>query len=267
MNALHGVEDTLFIPLAARAWASRRFPDYFLDETALSLERAVPDEVIRADSSEYFLMASVARYHNFDAMIRSFIAAHDRCRVVDLGIGLETASRRAGLSAAVFVGIDQPRVIEMRRRFLGDAPNEVLIAGDIKDLKWADSLDPELSTLFIASGVFQYFREDEVLALVRFLRGRFTGCELIFDATTRFGLACANSYVRRTGNKGAPMSFSVPDAAGFAEKCGAKLIESRGFFADALASLGDRLSFRTRLSMKIADRFGLTKLIHLRLTN
>ncbi len=267
MSTYNGVEDTLFIPLAARAWASRRFPDYFFDETALSLENAIPRSGIASVSSEYFLTASVARYHNFDAMIRSFIAAHDRCRVVDLGIGLETASRRAGFSGAVFVGIDRPRVIEMRRRLLGDAPNEILIAGDIKDLKWADSLDPELPTLFIASGVFQYFREEEVLALIRFLRGRFPRCELIFDATTKFGLAYANRYVRRTGNKGAPMYFSVSDAAGFAEKCGAELVESRGFFADALASLGDRLSFRTRLSMKIADRFGLTKLIHLRLTN
>lgn len=33
-----GVEDTLFIPLAARVLASRRFPNYFYDEKSLQFE-------------------------------------------------------------------------------------------------------------------------------------------------------------------------------------------------------------------------------------
>ena len=35
MGELQGVPDTLFVPLAARIRVSRRFPEYFRDQTAL----------------------------------------------------------------------------------------------------------------------------------------------------------------------------------------------------------------------------------------
>ena len=34
-NLLNGVEDTLYIPLAARIYASEKFPEFFYDEKAL----------------------------------------------------------------------------------------------------------------------------------------------------------------------------------------------------------------------------------------
>jgi O-methyltransferase involved in polyketide biosynthesis len=63
----------LFIPLAARIFASKKFPEYFFDEKALSLEKHIPDDSIQRKSSEYSLMASVARYYNLDSMTRAFI--------------------------------------------------------------------------------------------------------------------------------------------------------------------------------------------------
>ena len=53
MHDLQGVADTLFIPLVARIHVSRRFPEYFYDEKALSLENFVPGDGIRKSSSEY----------------------------------------------------------------------------------------------------------------------------------------------------------------------------------------------------------------------
>ena len=38
-NLLDGVEDTLYIPLAARIYASEKFPKFFYDEKALSLKQ------------------------------------------------------------------------------------------------------------------------------------------------------------------------------------------------------------------------------------
>ena len=38
MSKLDGVADTLYLPLAARIYVSKRFPEYFYDEKALSLE-------------------------------------------------------------------------------------------------------------------------------------------------------------------------------------------------------------------------------------
>ena len=38
MNEFNGVADTMLIPMAARIYASKRFPEYFYDKTALELE-------------------------------------------------------------------------------------------------------------------------------------------------------------------------------------------------------------------------------------
>ena len=75
MGKLQGVSDTLFIPLAARIFVSKKFPEYFFDEKALSLEKYIPDNNIQKKPSEYSFMASAARYYNLDSMVRAFIRA------------------------------------------------------------------------------------------------------------------------------------------------------------------------------------------------
>ena len=69
MNRLQGVPDTLFIPLVARIAVSKRYSEYFYDETALSLEKYIPDEKIRRKSFDYVYLASVARCYNIDCIV------------------------------------------------------------------------------------------------------------------------------------------------------------------------------------------------------
>ena len=276
-NALQGVSDTLFIPLAARVWVSKYFPDYFYDGAALSLEPHVPESVLRA-SPEYTMMASVARYFNLDGITRTFIKRHGagegRCNVVDLGAGLDTACFRLqdlkGLKDIVnegvrFYAVDLPDVIELRRSLLGEGPNETLIAGDLFALDWARKIDRSLPSLLIVSGVFQYFHEEEIVGLVRALRELFPLGELAFDATTKWGIRYANRYVRKTGNASAPMYFFIDDRAAFLNKTGANLIECRPFFVETRRLMGRRLKLFTRLAMWVGDRFGMANLFHLRL--
>ena len=72
MANFQGVPDTLYIPLAARIYASKRFPEYFFDAKALSLEGEIPSDSIQKAAGEYFNLASVARYHNLDSITRDF---------------------------------------------------------------------------------------------------------------------------------------------------------------------------------------------------
>ena len=82
MNEFNGVADTMLIPMAARIYASKHFPEYFYDGTALSLESKIPAgafERIWKSSSQYTMLASVARYYNFDEMIKGFYDKHEKC--------------------------------------------------------------------------------------------------------------------------------------------------------------------------------------------
>ena len=266
MNEFNGVADTMLIPMAARIYASKRFPEYFYDETALSLEEKIPADALERilkSSSEYTMLASVARYYNFDEMIKNFLAQHERCNIVNLGAGLETAAFRLQADGAVFYEIDLPEVIEQRKTILGAKENERLISADLFALEWTGHIDTSLPSLLIVSGVFQYFREEKIVRFLSDVKKRFPKGELIFDATNEIGIKYANKYVQKTGNASAQMYFYVNDGQAFAQKCGMELVEQRTFYTAARKILKRKLKLYTRIAMKVCDDGGRTIILHL----
>jgi O-methyltransferase involved in polyketide biosynthesis len=218
MSKLQGISDTLFIPLAARIFVSKKFPEYFFDEKALSLENCIPGDTIQKRSSEYSLIASAARYYNLDSMVRAFIKKNGKSNIIYLGAGFETAYYRLNEQIATFYEIDLPDVIAARRILLGAHTNELLITGNIFDMEWAKQIDKSLSTLLVASGVFQYFKENTVIQFINDARNIFLNGELIFDATNSTGIKYANKYVKKTGNTDARMYFYIDDSIEFSKK-------------------------------------------------
>lgn len=267
MQTFQNVADTLFIPLTARIYVSKHFPEYFYDERALKLSALLSDGVIEKKSSEYTMLASVARSQNIDEMCRKFISSHPTCNIVNLGCGLETTYDRIGSKTAIFYELDLPSVIENRRNVLGQDDNERLIAGDLFDFSWTGQVsDRTLPTLLIVSGVFQYFHEEDVLSFIQKSKAFFTKAELIFDAANKTGIRYANRYVRKTGNHSAMMYFYVDDGKKFAEKAKVQLIECRPFYTKARKMIGAETGLYTRIAMKVCDDLGRAKLLHMQLT-
>ena len=266
MGSLQGVADTLFIPLQARIFASQEFPEYFYDAAALCLAQYGAQESIRKKSSEYAFMASAARYYITDAMTKAFIAKHEKCNIIYLGAGLETAYQRlngARMPGVLFYQVDLPKVIEARSTLLQTGENETLFGGDMFELAWAKNIDTTLASLIIVCGVFQYFTEEKVVRFIKDLQAVFAQAELIFDATNETGLVYANKYVKKTGNAGALMHFYINDSALFAKKVGMHLLEERPFFTDARKMLGRKLRLYTRIAMRVVDKKKRAILVHL----
>jgi len=265
MSDFEGVSDTLYIPLSARIYVSKRFPQYFYDEKSLELESKIPNTTITDNSSEYTMMASVARYYNFDEMISNYIESHGKCNIINLGAGLETAYFRIDRKNSIFYEMDLPEVIELRKELLGENNGETLIAGDLFDLKWTKEIDTTLPSLITVSGVFQYFHENQILKFIKGLKNEFEDAEIIFDATSKGGLKFTNRYVKKTGNTSALMYFYLNDCEEFASKSGTELIEERTFYPETLKMLSKELSFMTKLFMKIADSRKNAIILHLKL--
>ncbi|AIN93031.1 class I SAM-dependent methyltransferase [Treponema putidum] len=268
MNEFNGVTDTMLIPMAARIYVSKRFPEYFYDETALSLEDKIPEDALERiwkSSSEYTMLASVARYYNFDGMIKDFLAKYKRCNIINLGAGLETAIFRLQTDNAIFYEIDLPEVIEQRKNILSAKENERLIGADLFTLEWAEHIDTSIPSLLIVSGVFQYFREEKIVRFLSDVKKRFSKGELIFDATNEIGIKYANKYVQKTGNTSAQMYFYVNDGLAFAKNIGMELVEQRTFYTAARKMLKRKLKLYTRIAMKVCDDGGRTIILHLKL--
>jgi len=263
-NILSGVEDTLYIPLIARIYASENFPNFFYDEKALSLKQYIPENNIQSNTTEYFYMASVCRQCTIDEKIRKFLNENQNSNVVFLGCGLETAYNRIGNKTANFYQIDLNDVIKVRKELLGSGENEYFIAGDMFTLDWISEVDVYLPTMIVVSGVFQYFKEDKIVKMIKEMKEKLSKAELVFDATNSTGLKLANKYVQKTGNESAKMYFSVDNPSEFANICGAKLISVDGFFGSALKNCKG-LSLKTRIYMYFADKLNRTLVVHLKL--
>ncbi len=265
MSDFEGISDTLFIPLTARVYVSKKFPEYFHDFKALELESAIPNNRIKEKSSQYTMIASVARYYNLDEMAQNFINRHDLCNIVNLGVGLETSYYRLERKNALFFEVDLPEVIELRKKYLEVQENEKYIKGDLFKLDWIEDIDTSLPTLMIVSGVFQYFYEKDIIEFIRNAKNEFDNAELIFDATSKNGLKFTNFYVKRTGNSNAMMYFYVNDTKEFATKTDTELIESRVFYTAARQILSQKVGLYSKIAMKIADDRKNAVILHLKL--
>lgn len=263
-NTLNGVEDTLYIPLIARIYASMRFSDFFYDKRAILLKQYIPENNIEKNSIEYFYMASVCRQKTIDKKIIEFLSNNEKSNVVFLGCGLETAYNRINNSKDNFYQVDLPNVIDIRKKVLPEGKNEKLIKGDLFNLEWVKEIDVSLPTLIVASGVFQYFEKNKIIELIKNMKNLISKAELVFDATNSKGLKLANKYVKRTGNTNAQMHFSVDNPSEFAHITGTDLVSVSGFFSDALENC-KRLKLKTKIYMYFADKLHRTLIVHLKL--
>ena len=262
-NTLNGVEDTLYIPLIARIYASEKFSSFFYDKKALELKQYIPTNSIEKNSIEYFYMASVCRQQTIDKKIIMFLSQNENTNVVFLGSGLETAYNRINNKSNNFYQVDLPNVIDIRKKLLGNSENEKLIKGDMFNLEWIKEIDTSLPTLIVVSGVFQYFEEKKIAELIVKMKTLIPKGELIFDATNSKGLKLANKYVKKTGNTNAEMYFSVDDPNEFACTTKTHLISVSGFFSDALKYCKG-LKIKTRIYMYFADKLNRTLVVHLK---
>ena len=265
MAAFNGVEDTLFIPLVGRIYSSKNFKEFFYDEKALELEKYIPSDLIKENTSEYFTIASIARFYEFDNMVREFIERYKDCNILCLGCGLETMYFRVNDKRATFYEVDFPKVIDQRKIVLGENEKEVLIGSNLLDYSWIEKVDTTKPTLAIASGVFQYLHHEEVVSLLKELQSKFNNIEIAFDATNKMGIKGAEKYVKKTGNTEAMMYFYLTNIEEFAKEVNSKLIKVLPFYKNCTKILKDKLKFGTKFNCFFGDRLGFTKIVYLKL--
>ena len=118
--------------------------------------------------------------------------------------------------------------------------------------------------LFTAGGLFHYFEEYKVIALLRML-GQFGNMEVVFDTVNKKGMAMMQKkYMKQVGHADAQMFFFVDAAKELAAKIGsnAKVIAEEPYYR-YIPKNGLKLS--TKVSMAVSDQFKMVKMIHLKL--
>ena len=131
MSKLGVVEDTLFVPMLGRIYASEHCPQIIYDKKALELkEKLSPDLLGNGSQSQYTLLASAARSANMDRFIQEFLMRKPDGVIVQLGCGLETTYYRCDNGKTRWYAVDLPHVIDYRRELLPEPERETYLAGD-----------------------------------------------------------------------------------------------------------------------------------------
>jgi O-methyltransferase involved in polyketide biosynthesis len=181
---LQGIAKTLLVPLACRAIESPR-PDAIIhDPRAVEAYEALgggPDFLLGMSGHDLF--ATVMRVRQFDGYARAFLANHPGGLVVDIGCGLDTRFYRLNDGQMVWLGVDLPEVISLRRQLLPDSEHSQTLAQSMFDLSWLDTVSRiNKPVIFLAEGVMPYFSANDMKPLLEALAKRFPGGELVFDA-------------------------------------------------------------------------------------
>ena len=185
------VEWTNLVTLYFRAYESRS-PRPILGD------RAAADAVDRIDYdfkrihratqpwANQFLV--VLRAKKLDAWTADFMRRHPDAVVLHLGCGLDTRAFRINPPPTVrWFDLDQPGVVELRRKLYDETDAYRMIGASVTDPAWLDQIPAGRPTVVVAEGLLMYVTEREVWELFARLIDRVGHGELLFDATSPSG--------------------------------------------------------------------------------
>lgn len=183
--ALHGVPETLLIPLVARARAREHFGHLgFVDPDAERILARL-DADVRAFARDPFTQRVViVRARALDAIARRFFMRHPEGLGVSLGAGLCTRFTRISPRGGAWVDVDLPEVIALKRQLVEETSRYRLVAKSLLDPDWSEAIgwEPGRPILLVSEGVLLYLPPEGVRAFITGAAERFTsGGAIAFD--------------------------------------------------------------------------------------
>ncbi len=201
---LSNVSETLMIPLYIRALESQRPDALIKDEWAEALVRELDHRTLQktlALTEDFTRVAVILKTREFDRIARDFLSRNPEAVVVHIGCGLDTRFERVDNGQVEWYDLDLSDVIDLRRKLIGGEKDRYhLLAASMFEKDWLRLVETHLPRpyLFMAEGVFMYFKEAQVKSLVLTLHSHFPGAELVFDAFSPFMRWAHNVKVTRT---------------------------------------------------------------------
>jgi O-methyltransferase involved in polyketide biosynthesis len=121
------VEETLLVPLYARAVETRRKRPILKDAKAVEMVESIDWDFERM-GQRWRMMACVMRTAAFDIRVADFLRRHPDGTVVEIGCGLNTRFERLDNGRVHWFDLDLPDSIELRRRFFTDSERRTALA-------------------------------------------------------------------------------------------------------------------------------------------
>ncbi len=214
------VQETLIIPLFGRLVCSEHFPDLFSDPEAKricdSLDYDFADKRKKMESAAglFGALEVAQRQYDLRCEAEAYLKDHPKAAVVNLGCGLDDTFSKVDNGKCRGYNIDFPDVIKVRNELLPAGEREMNLACDLNDHFWMDRIDAGNGVVFIAAGVFYYFRTEDVKKLFRAMAEHFPGGVLAFDSCNeRAAKLMRKTWLKEAGITDVSAFFSLENEA------------------------------------------------------
>jgi O-methyltransferase involved in polyketide biosynthesis len=243
------VQQTLFIPLAARAQETARKAPVLRDPKAVTMMAALD-----FDAAKYGKGAGggivVLRTAIYDYWVRAFLARHLAGTVVELGTGLNTRFERVDNGRVHWIDLDLPDTIALRRRFFEDTDRRQMIAASVLDEDWRHAVAQHPGPyFFVTEGVLVYLPEDQATRALAGIAGAFPGAYLALDTYSPSAMQRQHQMAAKRGI--ARWAWACDDPAKL-EWLGLRIVE-RASITRPPAGLRGHLPGRYRYLLPLAD--------------
>ena len=177
------VQETLLIPLLARARETERPNGLLRDERACEIVRRLDYDFAKWEGGRS-LKGAMLRARMFDRYVEEFLAVHPGGTVVEIGCGLDTRFDRVDNGRVFWFDLDLPDTIALRRRFFDDEPRRTMIAASVLDETWMDRVEATRGPwMFVAEAVLIYLDAPDARRVIVGIAQRFSGARVAFDTT------------------------------------------------------------------------------------
>ena len=211
------VQETLIIPLYSRKIAKEKFSDLIGDKMSdyiidkIDYDFSDKEKYFNSAIGLYGALEVAQREFDLECEIKEYLEKREEASVVNLGCGLSDLFSRVNNGKCKCYNLDFEDVIKTRDELLEKAENEFNIACDLNNYSWFEKIEKDKGVIFVASGVFYYFKKEEVKNLFVKMSEYFNGGTLAFDTCNKRGLKMILKLLKTIDIKDVGSYFCISD--------------------------------------------------------
>ena len=186
--SLHGVPETMLIPLWARAYETQKGSPLVRDPIAVDLVSKLDYDFSKFKHARLSQIGTAVRSNILDRATKAFIHAHENAVCLNLACGLDTRFERVKNGRVDWYNIDLPEGIELRERLLTEVdPHTKNIAASIFDPAWINQIPHhDRPVLILMEGASMYFRKEQMETLLQLLIEHFAPATMLMEVMPPF---------------------------------------------------------------------------------
>ena len=206
---MDNVNKTLYIPLYGKAYVSRK-GIILRDRKAEEIWEREGFALKGKSKSKWLAYYMAMRSAVFDQWLTEQLTVMEDTLVIHIGCGMDSRVERVGLRNSCWYDVDFPDVIRERKRYYSETPSYHMLATDVRDIAWIESIPKAEKVLIVMEGVSMYIRPEEIKRLLETIRNHFFNINILMDCYTVFA-ARTSKYKNPINDVGVTTVYGIDD--------------------------------------------------------